>query len=443
MALITQSFRYKARDDERIVGQNRNLAAELERRRVERERKEREIQRICEESEELRELERRLKVAYMNKERAAQHEEKVVLTRMEREQQQAIEDAMETDRQMMVAAEVEKDRARRMVTLEQKSVLQVQIREREQLLEQAKLEAVRDKSMVDEIVSKIEAEDARDLAKKERQKAETKAIIRAYAVQREQELRDKQRSEAEAEAEIKRHMDAMANREAGMAQAKADKEAGQAAAFAAIAEEAERVRLEDEELQRLRDMLYEEEMEAARRREDKAKAKAKADSKAEMSLANQQMLAAKAQNRELEAAEEARLVSLMMEKFAKDEADERAGAQRRADNREVYKQQIKEQKQLRHTLYEAEKAAELEGVAYGKEEEEYRSAVVAEARRRLLEEHAKRLHGFLPKGALQSQEEYGIVNRAVFGASGTGGGGGGEYGSTFNNQTGNHQAPGN
>lgn len=53
----------KARIDERTVAQNVALAGELEKRRAERTRKEREIQRICDESEELKELERRLKVS--------------------------------------------------------------------------------------------------------------------------------------------------------------------------------------------------------------------------------------------------------------------------------------------------------------------------------------------------------------------------------------------
>ena len=216
----------------------------------------------CSQSEELKELEKKLKLAYMNKERAAQHEEKVVLSRMEREQNQAIDDAMEVDRQYMVAAELEKEKARRLVGLEQKSVLQVQIRERSAANEEAKLEAVRDKAMVDEIVAKIEAEDARDLAIKERHKEETRAVIRAYAVQRREEVAAKKRAEAEAQAEIKRHLDALAARNAGVAEARAAKEAAAAAAFASIAEEAERKRLEEDEMNRLRDILYEEELDA-------------------------------------------------------------------------------------------------------------------------------------------------------------------------------------
>lgn len=113
MQKMIEEGEQKAQNEELINTQNVQIAAELERRRLDRERKEREIQRICEESTELKDLESRLKVAYMNKERAAQHEEREVLARMEREQNMAMEDAMEVDRQYMVAAEMEKAKARK------------------------------------------------------------------------------------------------------------------------------------------------------------------------------------------------------------------------------------------------------------------------------------------------------------------------------------------
>ena len=64
-------------------------------------------------------------------------------------------------------------------------------------------------------------------------------------------------------------------------------------------------------------------------------------------------------------------------------------------------------------MYEVEKTNELAGVEEEKEVEEYRKAVVAEARRRLLEEHSKRLAGFLPKGTIQSQGELTMMRGAM------------------------------
>ena len=321
-AMIEQA-EYAARNEERVTEQNKRLAAEFERRRTERERKEREIQRICEESEELRDLERALKTAYMNKERAAQHEERVVSARMEREQQQAIEDAMEVDRQAMQAAEREKERARKTVGLEQKVILHKQMEEREGLLREAAVEAARDKELVDEIVAKLEAEDAVKAAIVEKNKNETRAIIKAYEIQRKQEKLDAKAAYEAEEAEIRAHLDAMAKRNEGVAQRRADKEAAQAAAFASIAEEAEKKRLEEEELNRLRDLLWGEELEAKRKAEEDGRIAARASQKAEMAKANKQMLAAKAEKRAVEMAEEQKLIDLMLKKFAEDESNER------------------------------------------------------------------------------------------------------------------------
>lgn len=177
---------------------------------------------------------------------------------------------------------------------------------------------------MDEIVAKIEAEDFKEYQQREERKIATRREIKQYEIQHERELKEKLKKEQEAEAEIKRHMDNLLKRDEGIAQAKANKDAGSAAAFKAISEEAARVSREEEEMTRLRDMLWEEEMEAARKREDEAKAQKKAESKAAMSLANKQMLENKRMNRQLAAQEEERLVKMMMEKFAKDEADERA-----------------------------------------------------------------------------------------------------------------------
>ncbi|KAH8074290.1 N-acetylneuraminate 7-O(or 9-O)-acetyltransferase [Aureococcus anophagefferens] len=85
-----------AKRHELEVHQSQALAGELERRQAERERREREVQRICGESEELKELELKLKVAYMNKERAAQHEERILQQRRHQLREHAIDDQMES-----------------------------------------------------------------------------------------------------------------------------------------------------------------------------------------------------------------------------------------------------------------------------------------------------------------------------------------------------------
>ena len=269
---IIETADIDAKNEERIHDQNGKLAKELERRRAEHERKEREIQRICEESEELKELERRLKVAYMNKERSAQHEERLLVDSIEMQRNQAIEDQMEFDRREALKAEAQQAEARRVVGLHQKAALQQQIEARDVLLEEAKAEAEKDKEMVDSVVARIAAEDDREIFERTRRKDETRMLIKDYERQRKRELEDKRMREAEEEAKIRAHMQAMAAREETVARLKAAKKEAEQAAFDKIVEETERARADEEEMQRLRDMLWEEEMEAARLREERAAA---------------------------------------------------------------------------------------------------------------------------------------------------------------------------
>jgi regulator of sirC expression with transglutaminase-like and TPR domain len=49
-----------------------NLAREMARMKMEREKQQREIEKICSESNELKELQSKIKAAYLNKERASQ-----------------------------------------------------------------------------------------------------------------------------------------------------------------------------------------------------------------------------------------------------------------------------------------------------------------------------------------------------------------------------------
>ena len=65
--------------DRVLLEQDERLAAEITKRKTEAVREQKNMQRICEQSEELRLLEEQLKAAYMNKEREAQIHESAVL----------------------------------------------------------------------------------------------------------------------------------------------------------------------------------------------------------------------------------------------------------------------------------------------------------------------------------------------------------------------------
>ena len=80
------------------------MAMEMHKQKTEEEKRELEMQRICETSEELKELERKIKTAYVNKERAAQHQEAMLLRKLENDREQAIEEKMEYDRDSLTSS---------------------------------------------------------------------------------------------------------------------------------------------------------------------------------------------------------------------------------------------------------------------------------------------------------------------------------------------------
>ena len=126
------------------VQQGAAIAKELERRKTVQDTKEREIVRICNESEELKDLEKKLKTAYMNKERAAQHEERMLRQRRDILREKAIDDAMEADRIAAEIADQEKGGSKKNVTARQKAGLEKQVAEHKEDREgeQAELDAV-------------------------------------------------------------------------------------------------------------------------------------------------------------------------------------------------------------------------------------------------------------------------------------------------------------
>lgn len=111
----------------------RRMAEEIHRQKTEQEKAEREMQRIVAGSEELKELERKLKTAYVNKERAAQHQEALLIRKLENDREQAIEEKMEYDRQLDIQRQEEREQHRRRNLTAQKEVLQKQMRAREEV----------------------------------------------------------------------------------------------------------------------------------------------------------------------------------------------------------------------------------------------------------------------------------------------------------------------
>ena len=397
---------------ELTISANQALAAELDREISEDERRNREIQRICNESEELKDLEHSLKIAYLNKERAAQYEEKVFLAQKEQERIQAIEDQMEYDRQYAIKAEADKKGAKKELFDDQRAVLQHQIAERRALLEEAQRQTETDRKMVDEIVRRINDEDESAARKRREQQSATAKMMKEYADQRQRELaaaKAKAKAEEEAILAYQKSVEARSEGVAAQKQAKKDEEDR---ILAKIVEETERKRREEEEFSSLRDMLWEEELEAARARDTQARKDKQERMRREMMDANNQMLAKKEILRKHEAENELRMINLMKKKFADDEARERAEDAARRAHKAKHMTLIEEQRLQRKAMYDEEKQAELTFAEEAAKREEYRKKVINEARKRLIAEHSAKLQKFMPR-VFSTPEEYEIYKSTL------------------------------
>ena len=95
--------------------------------------------------------------------------------------------------------------------------------------------------------------------------------------------------------------------------------------------------------------------------------------------------------------EEQKLVQDMLKKFAQDEEMERHLLMQKMEAKDRFVELAKKQREERARLYLDEREREEAEAKASMAEEEYRQRIIAEARRRLLEQHAKHLKGFLPK----------------------------------------------
>ncbi|GMH50493.1 hypothetical protein TrLO_g8180 [Triparma laevis f. longispina] len=312
-----------------------------------------------------------------------------------------------------VEEQMDKEEVRRQDMMEQKTVLQKQILDRQVLAVEAREEADRDKAMVEAIVAKINEQDQLEIDERNAKKEETRRMVKFFQGERERKKQAILEEEAQAEAEIKAYYAKLADR---MEKEEAEKKAAEAEKkrrWAKVVEESKKLNQSKEEFNLLRDMLWEEELEAKRIADDKERVIKREADKKKMMEENQLQLANKKKMIEEMEAEETRLVNLMLQKFAQDEQNEKDKQQSRLNMKNTYIKNIKGQKEEREKLYNIEKDKELAERDYLGDMEDYRLRVVAEARKRLLAQHAAKLKGFLPKGAVQNEEEAAIVRAAA------------------------------
>ena len=389
----------KARDQEE------KLARAIDEVKRDELRKEKDIQRIREESEELRSLEAKLKAAYMNKEREAQHAERKAREASLRAEEAQWDQTMEADRVAAVQAMQEKEAQRREHAKNARIYLDSQIKDRELKEKQNAEVFVEEKALIDSIVGKIRQQDEDEEQARRAKRMETQIYIKQFIKekdeQRRQKVLDMEREEQiiEKYAEEKRQqMDAW---EAGKqaAQFERDRIAEQ------IAEE-QRARLKEQEyMENLRNDLVVEEREEQMRIKEKEQYERRIQERLDMMKANDQQQALKQARAEALEEEEKKFREQMLAKFAEDDRIEQMNAQKRRMKQADHRREVERLIEARRVEYEAQKEAErLEGMDGG-DLTGAKAAIIEEERRKMIMEHAAKLYGYLPPGTLLDQKD--------------------------------------
>lgn len=364
------------------------------------------IQQIIESDQGLKALEVQLRTAYANKERALQLEAKAVAETLEAEAERAMDEAMERDRVAAIAADADKLRANAFKRREMKNILQHQISAGAATrLEQGRLEYEKDRRDVDAIVAKIRAEDTASEAKQAAQREDTRTEIAKFNAIHAAMVQKARNDEAEEIRKIAAYQAAQDARLGAEEKKKEAKAAEEERIYQKLLAEQQARDAHFNELEQLRETLSIEENEQRIRNQEEAKKRKNLEMKRDMIRANEQQKREKAQMRSVRAREEEVLIRKMRDKFDADEAKERDSQARRKVANLEHRDHIARQQRQRKDMYEHAKAAELAEQTASKDDDEFRRRVVAEARRRLLVEHASKLQGFMPNGVLESTDE--------------------------------------
>ena len=386
--------------------QDELLAQELAQRKNEEESRRREIQQICERDEGLRELQRKLKTAYVNKERVLQLETKAANASSRKEEEVKIDAMLERERVAALRAQREKEQRRRDIRKHQAQINNEQIDIKNAIeREDAYNEFVRDKraveSLMQEIAEEIQREELARVEKKERFKREMNGAMEM----RRRDLERRKQEEKEHDiacAEYERTQDLRKAKAEAKAKAAAERAAK---IFNKLKEDAEKQYAEEERVRSAIALLRKEE--ADRRRDEKARLKKEKEEKSlrEMMAANEAQKRHKVELRAKAMEEEQRLVKIMLDKFERDTQKEKMEQLERRQAKLKFKMNILDQLEEKRKKYEEMRQREEDMIASEEKERTYKSQVVEEARRRLLMEHAAALKGFLPKGVIQKLED--------------------------------------
>ncbi|KAJ1479879.1 tumor suppressor, Mitostatin-domain-containing protein [Baffinella frigidus] len=244
-------------------------------------------------------------------------------------------------------------------------------------------EFIKEKAMVDEIIAKIMEEEKQEALAKMAKRKETIEYVRSYLEDNERLKEEEKRRQAHEDEEILRYAEGVRAREGAHAAAKAELDAEKDRIFNKISKDILRKQAEEEEMLELQIELANQESEERKVQDDRAALEKRLRDRMEMMAANEYQKRLKMERLKQQQEEEDDFRKKMLDKFAEDARIEQMNAQKRRMKVLEHKKEVERLLDERRSMYESEKAAELQ-----EQEEEGRRAA---ALRSLIEQERQRI----------------------------------------------------
>jgi len=410
-AMQLQAAREAQERAHRLRAQDERLAVELTKRKVEASREAKNVQRICEQSEELRELEEKLKQAYLNKEREVQITESNVLLQKQEASDAHIAAEVETERQRGLMAEQYREYLRRQDGRAMKEALDTQMKEKVDRRALAAEEFLREKAEVDAVVAAIEKEESNEAEAREAKEYQIRKHIESFVAEKEK-FKHVHAAQLEAEKqEIRDYAMQVMERETVTRLATEKSQNAKDDILEKLSNDMAKRQVEADEMENLRNELVIQETEERIIIKEREKAERAAQNKADIALANEYQRQLKAIKREEEKAEEDRFRRSMLDKFAEDDRLDQLNEQKRRRKQMEHRKEIERLLELRREKFEEERANETEEQLQQELADDARMKIIVDERARILAAHAKNLDlKHLPKGVLATDADFAIFS---------------------------------
>ncbi|CAL8244571.1 unnamed protein product [Lota lota] len=389
---------------EKQLEQEERMARELARIDYETQRDEKMRQHIKANSVELRELESKLRSAYLNRERAAQIAEKETMRFETMREEADFARKMKSEHERSSVEQKKLDQKHCEEAVQHQRELERQLVEKERKRQEAYEEFLKDKLMVDEIVRKIYEEDQMERQLKLEKVLATQQYIEEFKKQQ-AEWRRLEHEKNEAENQRIREF---SNYQKQMEETRVAKmnERDQAKQHIQqmLTEKYEMERKQREEMDQVREELCREEQAEAMRKKEIEEMEKKIRQRLMFQQTCHEQMLFKEMRKQGEKDEEEAFRQMMMAKFAEDDRIEQMNAQKRRMKQLEHKRAVQQLIEDRRQQHEADKELEAQERAIEQEREALRRQIIEEERQRLLKHHATKLLGYFPKGLFREDD---------------------------------------